>query len=88
MVIEIFDGYCTWSCISGLLGSRRYLSRIVWLLESLLKSQVDSDHLPLYYTWLFSITAFNALSLLFTLSVLIIVWRQNFLFCSSIFGVL
>jgi hypothetical protein len=44
--------------------------------------------LPLYVTWPFSLTAFNILSLFSAFVVLIIMCREEFLFWSSLFGVI
>jgi hypothetical protein len=52
------------------------------------KSGVILIVLPLYVTWPFSLTAFNTLSLFSAFVVLIIMCREEFLFWSSLFGVL
>jgi hypothetical protein len=44
--------------------------------------------LPLYVTWPFSFTAFNILSLFSAFVFLIIMCQEEFLFWSSLFGVL
>jgi hypothetical protein len=44
--------------------------------------------LPLYVTWSFCLAAFNILSLFYTFSVLTIMWQNDLLFWSNLFGVL
>ena len=52
------------------------------------KSGVIPIGLPLYVTWPFSLTAFNIPSLFCVFVVLIIMCQEEFLFWSSLFGVL
>ena len=55
---------------------------------SIEKSGVILIGLILYVTWHFFHVAFNILSLLCALSILIIIWWEDFLFWSHLFGVL
>ena len=48
------------------------------------KSGIILIGLPLYVTWPFPIAAFKILSLLCIFNVLIIMWQENFLFCSNL----
>jgi hypothetical protein len=66
-----------------------YLSRTLWLFESLLiQLGVISVSLILYFTWPFSLAAFNILSLFCTFSVVVIRLWEIFLFSFNIFDVL
>jgi hypothetical protein len=76
MVIDNFAGYCSlgwhlWSLrvcklsVQDILAFRISVEKLVVILI----------HLPFYVTWPFSLTSFNILSLFYTFSVLIIMWR-------------
>ena len=89
MVIESFAGYISlgWHLFS--------LSVCITSVQDLLafivsgeKSGIILIGLPLYVTWPFSLAAFNILCLFNAFVVLIIMCREEFLYCSNIFGVL
>jgi hypothetical protein len=89
MVIESFVGYS--SLAWHLCSLRVYLTSVQDLLAfivSVEKSAIILIGLPLYLYLPFSLTAFNILSLFSSVVVLIIMCWEEFLFCSSLFGVL
>jgi hypothetical protein len=89
MVIESFPGYnslgwhlCSLSvCITS-------VQDLLAFIVSGEKSGVFLIALSLCVTWPFSLTAFNILSLFSVFVVLIIMCQEEFLFWSSLFGVL
>jgi hypothetical protein len=89
MVIESFAGYSGLCCH---LCSLRVCITSVQDLQAFIisgeKSVVFLIGLPLYVTWPFHLTAFNFLSLFSEFVVMIIMFREEFLFWSSLFGVL
>ena len=89
MVIESFAGIVAWVGICVLLGSAYHLSRILWLSYFLLRSLgVILIGLALYVIWPFSLTALNILSLFSAFVALTFMCLEEFLFWSSLFGVL
>jgi hypothetical protein len=89
MVIESFAGY---SSLGWHLCSLRVCitsdQDLLALIVSGEKSGIILIGLPLYVTWPFSLTAFNILSLFSAFVILIIMCQEEFLFWSSLFGVL
>jgi hypothetical protein len=89
MVIESFAGYSSlgWHLCSLSV----YITSVQDLLAFIVsgeKSGVILVGLPLYMTLPFSLTAFNILFLFSAVVVLIIMCHEEFLFYSSLFGVL
>jgi hypothetical protein len=89
MVIESFAGY------GSLCWHLCYLRICVTSLQDLLAFIVSGENsgviligLPLYVTWLFSLTAFNILSLFCAFGVLTFMCQEELLFWSNLFGVL
>ena len=89
MVIESFIGY---SSLGWHLRSLRVFKTPVQDLlafrNSVEKSCVILIGLPLYFTWPFPLTAFVILSLFCIIIVVIIMWQEDFILWSNIFGVL
>jgi hypothetical protein len=89
MVIESFVGYSSLGC--HFCSLRVYITSVQDHLAFIVsgeKSAINVIGLPLYGTWPFSRAAFNILSLFRAFVVLIIMCREEFLFSSSLFGVL
>ena len=89
MVIESFAGYC--SLDWHLCSLRVCITSVQDLLSFIVsgkKSGVILIGLPLNVSGPFSLTAFNILSLVRAFVVLIIMCQEEFLFWSSLFGVL
>ena len=89
MVIEIFAGYS--SLVWHLCSPRICITSVQDLLAFIVsseKSGIILIGLPLYVTRPFSLTAFNILSLFSAIVFLIIMCREDYLFFSSLFGVL
>ena len=89
MVIESFSGYS--SLHWHLCSLRVCMTSVHDLLAFIVsgeKSCVILIGLPLYITWPFSLTAFSIISLFSAFCVLIIICQEEFLFWSSLFGVL
>jgi hypothetical protein len=88
-VIESLFGYSSLGChLCSLSVSIIYVQDLLAFIVSGEKSYVIFIDLPLYVTLSFSLTAFNVLSLFSAFVVLIIMCREDFLFWSSLFGVL
>ena len=89
MVIESFAGYSSlgWHLCSLRVCITSVQDLLVFIV-SVEKSGEILIGLPLYVTWPSSLTAFNILSLFSAFVVLIIMFQEEFLFWSSLFGVL
>ena len=91
-----FSIYCNWDfcwCILAWAGICVLLcitsvQDLLAFIDSADKSGVILIGLPLYVTWVFSLTDFNILSLFSVFVVLNITCQEKFLFWSSLFGIL
>ena len=89
MLIENCAEYSSLGChLCSLRVCRTSDQALLAFIVSVEKSGVILIGLPIYVTLPFSLTAFNILSLFSAFFVLIIMCQEEFLFWSSLFGVL